>query len=87
MTYAYLGGQLALLSRYVSVWGGRLTTFKDQMADITPSLSVMASATVQGRNAVRSAEQGHGFITNVTDPWPSMQRSAELQRAYVEKDC
>lgn len=46
-----------------------------------------ASATVQGVNAVRSAEQSHASMANVTDSLALMQRSAELQRAYVEKGC
>ncbi len=46
-----------------------------------------ASATVQGVNAVRSAEQGHGSLANVTDTLALAQRSAQLQRAYVEKGC
>ena len=46
-----------------------------------------ASATVQGIESVRSAEQGHESMSNVTDSLALMQRSAELQRAYVEKGC
>ncbi len=83
MTNAYLGGQHALRSRHVSVRGGRLTRFKGQMADSAPSLSMVASATVQGINA----EQGHGFLVNVTDILAPVQRSAELRRTYVEKGC
>ncbi len=46
-----------------------------------------ASATAQGVDAVRRAEQGQGSIANVTDSLALLQRSAELQRAYVEKGC
>ncbi|MFG5379610.1 hypothetical protein [Yoonia sp. R2-816] len=53
------------------------------MADSAPSLSMVASATVQGINA----EQGHGFLVNVTDILAPVQRSAELRRTYVEKGC
>lgn len=46
-----------------------------------------ASATVQGINSVRSAEQARGSLVNVTDTVALAQRSAQLQRAYVEKGC
>ncbi len=87
MTNEYLGGQHALRSRHVSVRGGRLTKFKGQVADIAPSLPVVASATVQGINAVRSAGQGHGSLANVTDTLALVQHSAESRRAYVEMGC
>ncbi len=57
------------------------------MADIAPSLPVVASATVQGINAVRSAEQGHGSLANVTDTLALVLRSAQFRHAYVEKGC
>lgn len=46
-----------------------------------------ASATAQGVDAVRRAEQGQGSLTNVSDSLALLQRSAELQRAFVEKGC
>ncbi|WP_299752387.1 hypothetical protein [uncultured Tateyamaria sp.] len=46
-----------------------------------------ASATVQGINTVRSAEQAQGSLVNVTDTVALAQRSAQLQRAHVEKGC
>lgn len=46
-----------------------------------------ASATAQGVEAVRRAEQGQESIANVTDSLALLQRSAELQRASVEKGC
>lgn len=46
-----------------------------------------ASAAVQGIDAVRSAERGQGTLQNVNDSLALMQRSAQLQRAMVEKGC
>lgn len=46
-----------------------------------------ASAAVQGIETVRQAERGTGSLQNVNDSLALMQRSAQLQRAMVEKGC
>lgn len=46
-----------------------------------------ASATVQGVEAVRSAERGTGSMQDVTDTLALAGRSSELQRAMIEKGC
>lgn len=46
-----------------------------------------ASTTVQGVEAVRRAERGQGSMASVSDSLALINRSAQLQRAYVEKGC
>lgn len=46
-----------------------------------------ASATAQGIEAVRRAERGQGSMASVSDSLALINRSAQLQRAYVEKGC
>lgn len=46
-----------------------------------------ASATIQGIEAVRAAERGAESMQSVTDVLALAGRSAELQRAMIEKGC
>ena len=57
MTNEPLGTQPAVLLFDVLVRGDRLTRFKGQVANVAPSLSVVASATVQ-----RSAESRRACV-------------------------
>ena len=45
------------------------------------------STAVQGIEAVRRAERGQGSLASVSDSLALINRSAQLQRAYVEKGC